>query len=35
MTILGMGNAVAMHIAEEIKKITKIIAIANRLERIM
>ena len=30
-----MGNAIAMHIAEEIKKITKVIAIANRLERIM
>jgi hypothetical protein len=35
MTILRIGNAIAMHIAEEIKKTTKIIAIANKLERIM
>jgi hypothetical protein len=35
MTILGIGNAIAMYIAEEIKKTTKIIAIANRLKRIM
>jgi len=35
MTILGIGNVVAIYIAKEIKKITKIIAIANRLERIM
>ena len=35
MTILGIGNVVAIYIAKEIKKTTKIIAIANRLERIM
>jgi hypothetical protein len=35
MTILGIGNAIAIYIAEEIKKITKITAIANKLERIM
>jgi hypothetical protein len=35
MTILGIRNAIAMHIAEEIKKTTKIIAIANKLKRIM
>ena len=35
MTILGIGNAIAMHIAKEIKKITRIAAIANRLERMM
>jgi hypothetical protein len=35
MTILGIGNVVAMYIAKEIKKITKIAAIANRLKRII
>jgi hypothetical protein len=35
MTILKIGNIVAMHIAEEIKKIIKITAIANRLECII
>jgi putative effector of murein hydrolase len=35
MIILRIGNAIAMHIAEEIKKITKITAIANKLKRIM
>jgi hypothetical protein len=35
MTILRIGNAIAIYIAKEIKKTTKIIAIANRLERIM
>ena len=35
MTILGIGNVVAIYIAKEIKKITKIIAIANKLKRIM
>jgi hypothetical protein len=35
MTILRIRNVIAMHIAEEIKKITKITAIANKLERIM
>jgi hypothetical protein len=35
MTILGMGNVIAMHMAKEIKKTTKIAAIANKLERIM
>jgi len=35
MTILGIGNAIAIYIAKEIKKITRIAAIANRLERIM
>jgi hypothetical protein len=35
MTILGIRNIIAMHMAEEIKKIIKIIAIANRLECIM
>jgi hypothetical protein len=35
MTILGIGNIIAIYIAEEIKKITKIIAIANKLEHIM
>jgi hypothetical protein len=35
MTILGIGNVIAIHIAEEIKKTTKITAIANRLKRIM
>jgi len=35
MTILRIGNAVAIYIAEEIKKITRVIAIANRLEYII
>jgi len=35
MTILRIGNLVAIYIAEEIKKITKVIAIANRLECII
>jgi hypothetical protein len=35
MTILRMGNVIAMHMAEEIKKTTKITAIANRLKCIM
>ena len=35
MTILRIGNAIAMHIAEEIKKTIRVIAIANRLKRIM
>jgi hypothetical protein len=35
MTILRIKNVIAIYIAEEIKKITKIIAIANKLERII
>jgi hypothetical protein len=35
MTILRIGNIVAIYIAEEIKKTIKVIAIANKLERIM
>jgi hypothetical protein len=35
MIILEIGNVIAMHIAKEIKKITRIIAIANKLEHIM
>jgi hypothetical protein len=35
MTILKIRNAIAIYIAEEIKKTTKITAIANRLERII
>ena len=35
MTILGIRNIVAIYIAKEIKKITKIAAIANKLKRIM
>ena len=35
MTILRIGNLVAIYIAEEIKKTIKVIAIANKLERIM
>jgi hypothetical protein len=35
MTILGIRNAIAIYMAKEIKKITKITAIANKLERIM
>ena len=30
-----MGNVIAIYIAEEIKKTTKIIAIANKLEYII
>jgi hypothetical protein len=35
MTILRIRNIIAIYIAEEIKKIIRIIAIANKLERIM
>ena len=35
MTILGIGNIIAIHIAKEIKKITKITAIANKLKYII
>ena len=35
MTILGIRNAIAIHIAKEIKKTTKITAIAHKLKRIM
>jgi len=35
MTILRIGNAIAIYMAKEIKKITKIAAIANRLKRII
>jgi hypothetical protein len=35
MTILGIRNVIAIYMAEEIKKTTKITAIANRLKRIM
>ena len=35
MIILRIGNTIAIYIAKEIKKITKIIAIANKLEYIM
>ena len=35
MTILRIRNAIAIYIAEEIKKITRVIAIANRLEYII
>jgi hypothetical protein len=35
MIILRIGNVIAIYIAKEIKKIIKIIAIANKLERIM
>jgi len=35
MTILKIGNAIAMHMAKEIKKTTKIAIIANKLKRIM
>jgi hypothetical protein len=35
MTILRIGNVIAMHIAEEIKKTIKITAIANKLKRMM
>jgi hypothetical protein len=35
MTILGIGNVIAIYIAKEIKKTTRIAAIANKLKRIM
>jgi hypothetical protein len=35
MIILRIRNVIVMHIAEEIKKTTKIIAITNKLKRIM
>jgi hypothetical protein len=35
MIILRIRNAIAIYIAEEIKKIIKITAIANKLKRIM
>jgi len=35
MTILRIRNAIAIYIAKEIKKTTKIIAIANKLKRII
>jgi hypothetical protein len=35
MTILRIRNIIAIYMAEEIKKITKITAIANKLKRIM
>jgi hypothetical protein len=35
MTILRIRNIIAIHIAKEIKKIIKIIAIANKLKYIM
>jgi hypothetical protein len=35
MTILGIRNIVAIYIAEEIKKTTRIIAIANKLKRMI
>jgi len=35
MTILRIRNAIAIYIAKEIKKTTKIAAIANKLKRIM
>jgi hypothetical protein len=35
MTILRIRNAIAIYIAKEIKKITKIIIIANKLKRII
>jgi hypothetical protein len=35
MIILKIRNIIAIHIAEEIKKTTKITAIANRLKHIM
>ena len=35
MTILRIGNIIAIYIAEEIKKTIKIIAIANKLKYIM
>ena len=34
MTILRIRNAIAIYIAKEIKKTIKVIAIANKLERI-
>jgi hypothetical protein len=35
MTILKIGNIIAIYMAEEIKKTIKITTIANKLERIM
>jgi hypothetical protein len=35
MIILRIRNVIAIYIIKEIKKITKIIAIANKLKRIM
>ena len=35
MTILRIRNAIAIYIAKEIKKTTKITAIANRLKHII
>jgi len=35
MTILRIRNVIAIYIAKEIKKITKVITIANKLEHIM
>jgi hypothetical protein len=35
MIILKIGNIIAIYIAKEIKKTTKIIAIANRLKRMI
>ena len=35
MTILKIRNVIAIYIAKEIKKITKITTIANKLKRIM
>jgi hypothetical protein len=35
MTILKIRNAIAIYIAKEIKKITKITTIANKLKRII
>jgi hypothetical protein len=35
MTILRIGNIIAIYIAKEIKKTIKIIIIANKLKRII
>ena len=35
MTILGIGNVIAIYMAKEIKKTTKIAIIANKLKRII
>jgi len=35
MTILRIGNVIAIYMAKEVKKTTRIVAIANKLERIM
>jgi len=35
MTILRIRNIIIIYIAEEIKKIIKVIAIANKLKRII